>query len=154
MQAYGTIIENYYRDRPWYGASVLEVIQDIDHEMAVAHVPGSTMTIARLIAHVISWRYFVIEKLKENADFDIVMNTEEDWPEVMINDDDDWQGLLYELEVSQTQLIAALSSMDEDMRLDHTVPGKDYNYQYLLTGITQHDVYHLGQIALIKKMMR
>jgi uncharacterized damage-inducible protein DinB len=35
------------------------------------------------------------------------------------------------------------------------VPGKKgahYNFYYMLQGVVQHELYHAGQIALLKKM--
>ena len=47
-------------------------------------------------------------------------------------------------------LITLLSVAD----LDRTVAGKEYNFRYLIEGITQHDVYHLGQIALTLSLVK
>jgi hypothetical protein len=41
-----------------------------------------------------------------------------------------------------------------ESRLGDQVPGKTENYHnfyYLLAGIVQHELYHAGQIALLKK---
>ena len=38
-------------------------------------------------------------------------------------------------------------------QLGAPVPGHDYSYYVMLHGIVQHDVYHAGQIALIKKLL-
>jgi hypothetical protein len=41
-----------------------------------------------------------------------------------------------------------------DARLDERVPGKQgahYTYYYMLHGVTQHELYHAGQIALLRK---
>jgi hypothetical protein len=41
-----------------------------------------------------------------------------------------------------------------DSRLAEQVPGKTenyYNFYYMFSGIVQHELYHAGQIALLKK---
>ena len=41
-----------------------------------------------------------------------------------------------------------------DSRLGEQVPGKSenyYNFFYMFSGIVQHELYHAGQIALLKK---
>jgi hypothetical protein len=41
-----------------------------------------------------------------------------------------------------------------DSRLQAQVPGKSeryYNFYYMFSGIVQHELYHAGQIALLKK---
>jgi hypothetical protein len=40
-------------------------------------------------------------------------------------------------------------------RLEEMVPGKEgahYTFYYMLQGVVQHELYHAGQIALLKKM--
>jgi hypothetical protein len=41
-----------------------------------------------------------------------------------------------------------------DDLLDKQVAERDYNFRKLFHGVLQHDVYHLGQIAYIVKMLR
>jgi hypothetical protein len=40
-----------------------------------------------------------------------------------------------------------------DERLDDTVSGKGYSIYVMLHGVIQHDLYHAGQIALLKKAL-
>ncbi len=38
-----------------------------------------------------------------------------------------------------------------DSRLGDRVPGKQYDFYHMLHGIAQHELYHAGQIAILKK---
>jgi hypothetical protein len=40
-----------------------------------------------------------------------------------------------------------------DERLEATVPGRSYNFYRLFQSVTQHAVYHAGQIAILKKAL-
>ena len=40
----------------------------------------------------------------------------------------------------------------DDQKLKEKVGGRNYDFFYLLHGIIHHDVYHLGQIAILKKL--
>jgi hypothetical protein len=51
------------------------------------------------------------------------------------------------LAISDGKAVEAFS----DARLQHTVPGRDYDFYHLYHGIVQHSLYHGGQIALLKK---
>jgi len=42
----------------------------------------------------------------------------------------------------------------QDSLLIERVPERDYNFRKLLYGIVQHDIYHLGQIAYITKLLK
>ena len=41
-----------------------------------------------------------------------------------------------------------------DSRLKERIPGKRYDFYHLLHGIAQHELYHAGQIAILKKALR
>ena len=50
------------------------------------------------------------------------------------------------------QLIALLHTKD-DALLSQKLPNRDYNYRFLLNGLMQHNIYHLGQIAFLKNLL-
>jgi hypothetical protein len=41
----------------------------------------------------------------------------------------------------------------DDAKLEETAPGTRYSNYVLLHGVIQHDLYHSGQIALLKRSM-
>jgi uncharacterized damage-inducible protein DinB len=59
---------------------------------------------------------------------------------------------LEQLEETQSELIEVLQQQKDDLLLE-TIPGKEYNYRQLLNGIIHHDIYHIGQIAYLNKML-
>jgi uncharacterized damage-inducible protein DinB len=40
-----------------------------------------------------------------------------------------------------------------DVFLNDQVQGKSYNYRFLLNGLIQHNIYHIGQIAFLKNLL-
>ena len=63
-----------------------------------------------------------------------------------------WENALAELERGHRQLRQSISALSDD-RLGNIVPGKEDSVYVLLHGIVQHDLYHAGQIALLKKAL-
>jgi hypothetical protein len=47
-------------------------------------------------------------------------------------------------------LVKTVAALPE-ARLRDRVPGKRYDFYHLLHGIAQHELYHAGQIAILKK---
>jgi hypothetical protein len=47
-------------------------------------------------------------------------------------------------------LVKAVSTLPE-ARLRERVPGKRYDFYFMLHGVAQHALYHAGQIAILKK---
>jgi hypothetical protein len=57
------------------------------------------------------------------------------------------------LKHTHEELVKAVAAFP-DARLQEQVPGKTqsyYNFYYMFSGIVQHELYHAGQIALLKK---
>ena len=74
------------------------------------------------------------------------MPPEEDWPHGV----DAWTALLKELEASHVRLMETLAELD-DSRLDGAVIGTGGTVYHLLHGVVQHNLYHAGQIALLRR---
>jgi hypothetical protein len=64
-----------------------------------------------------------------------------------------WQATLQALEASHRSLRDAVKKID-DARLEEIAPGASYSIYFLLHGLIQHDLYHAGQISLLKKAMQ
>lgn len=135
---------------PCYGDAVMKKLININPEVANMQPLPSFNSIAKIVQHMINWRIFAIKKMQGDEAFDIRQNDENDWIEVHIDSQEDWNLLIYKLRSTQLEIIELISSKSENF-LDEKVSGRDYNFSFLLSGIVQHDVYHLGQIALIKK---
>lgn len=60
---------------------------------------------------------------------------------------------MQKLDEMQSELIDVLQK-EKDNRLIEIVPGRKYNFRDLLYGIVQHDIYHIGQIAYLTKLLQ
>jgi uncharacterized damage-inducible protein DinB len=63
---------------------------------------------------------------------------------------DNWQSILRSLKNTQKSLVDSLNNAGDET-LKQKVFHRKYNISYLLNGIIQHDVYHLGQLMLLSK---
>jgi uncharacterized damage-inducible protein DinB len=106
-----------------------------------------------MVVHIINWRIFALKKMDGDQDFDIEINGARDWSETNIKNEREWQALLEVLRENQSAMIQRLSKRS-DAFLRQTVPGKPETYYDLVEGIVQHDIYHLGQIAMINSVVR
>ncbi len=139
------LLEKTFDKQPWYGSSIMEILSTIDAETATTK-HGDTHTIVELVLHMAAWRKFVIQKLKGDATFDIT-------DEMNFSKPTTWSEAIEQLHQSQRELVEATKQFPAD-RLNELVPSSRLKYTYytLLHGIAQHDVYHLGQIALLTKL--
>ncbi|NBA84356.1 DinB family protein [Emticicia sp. CRIBPO] len=133
----------------WHGPSVLEVTKGLKVKEA-AFKAGNVHTIAELIYHMTSWRIFVLKRFQGDAEYNIE-NEKMNWGNFDKIDAFELETLMMEMTLSHDELIKELESKNDDF-LNEIVPGSEYNYYTLIHGIIQHDLYHTGQMAILKKL--
>ena len=148
-----TIIHNLkesFNGTPWYGISMMAKLDAIPWEIVNKEIYGSK-TIAILVQHIINWRIFILKKLDGDLNFDISIDGENDWDKVHIAGQEEWGILKQKLQNTQDILLKMLSQESDEL-LQKRVPGKEYTFGPILTSIGQHDIYHLGQIAMLNAL--
>jgi uncharacterized damage-inducible protein DinB len=130
----------------WHGPSLHELLADVTAERAAARPLIGAHSIWELVLHVTAAKDLVRRRLAgERAE----LSPEEDWPAVTAPSEAAWQELLVSLKRAQTELRNTMARV-VDSGLEGMVPGKDHSVYIMLHGIIQHDLYHAGQIALLK----
>ena len=130
----------------WIGVNYKEVLHGVDAQKAMLSISGNTNTIWQLVSHIIYWRSAVANRLTGTDNpppfLDFLL------PE--IPNDENWKQTLHDLEASYHVLRNAIQHFNPE-NLDKPSPKKDQTYYELIMGCLQHDAYHLGQMALLKK---
>jgi uncharacterized damage-inducible protein DinB len=134
----------------WHGPSLLEILEDLTAAGAVARPLPRSHCIWEIVQHIAVWD----DVARRRMGGEVVQPTpEEDWPAVNETSPGAWRRTLEHLKQTHDALIRAVTSFS-DPRLLEKVPGKAddfYTFYYMLHGIVQHELYHAGQIALLKK---
>ena len=78
---------------------------------------------------------------------------EKDWEYLNHGDESLWKLGLDQFHASQKTLLKLLNDSAEDI-LQEIVPERKYNFQVMLFGFIQHDIYHTGQINYIHKLLK
>ena len=138
----GRLIENTFNGGAWHGPSLLEAIKEIPAAVAVRKNPASH-SIIELVLHMASWRNFVTKRLLGENAFEV--SDKENFPQ-----SEDWDFAIEKIKKSQVDLLDALRKFPVE-RLVETVPAREYDFYTMLHGIIQHDIYHTGQVVLLKK---
>lgn len=147
-------LEATFAGTPWYGDPVMKKLEEIPHSHVMEVPMGLSNSVAKLVRHMIVWREYTLRKIAGDAVLKIELNTPDDWPAVDINTAADWEALVQWLKTTQEQLLEALRDKP-DAWFSQTVPGKPQeSFRELLEGIIHHDVYHLGQLVLVAKLVR
>jgi uncharacterized damage-inducible protein DinB len=142
-------LQRAYDGQPWYGPSLREVVADVTPEKAAARPASGQHSIWELIAHVIAWERIVLRRLSG----EVIKNVPEsvNFPPIDKHDATQWQKTLADLAAAHSEFVDAIRKLD-DSRLDQNLAGEEYSFYFVLHGIVQHNSYHAGQIAVLKKL--
>jgi uncharacterized damage-inducible protein DinB len=138
-----------YDGDPWFGKSAKKLLAEAS-DVKITEKTNEQHSILELLWHMITWREFTISRLEPVDGKDLNYFEENDWRELDHSDKSLWQKGLQMLDDTQLNLIYLLQQQNDNL-LNEKVQGRTYNFRKLLYGIIQHDIYHLGQIAYIKK---
>jgi uncharacterized damage-inducible protein DinB len=144
-------IRRAFEGNAWHGDSVLELLADVEAKTAAAHPIKNAHSIWELILHIATWDGIVRRRIGGEA---LMPTDEENFPPVKDTSEAAWRKALEQVKSTHNDLVKAVSAFP-DSRLQEQVPGKTgdhYNFCYMFSGIAQHELYHAGQIALLKKM--
>jgi uncharacterized damage-inducible protein DinB len=144
----GDQLRRSFEGTAWHGPSLEEVLAGVTAEKAAAHPIVGVHSIWEIVLHIATWENIVRRRL-EGEDFDDPP-PEIDWKPAVNDDEHSWQAALDGLKSANLALRDAISRID-DSRLKEIIPRKNYSVYYMLHGVIQHDLYHGGQIAILKK---
>jgi len=136
-------LERTYSGDAWHGPSLRKVLEGIGESEAKARPIPDAHSIAE-IAAVLAWREEAVRRLAGKGG-DVPVRG--DWPEAL-----GWTELLDALDRSQNALTEKVFELDEAI-LEEKVEGRRESHYVLLQGIIHHDLYHAGQIAILKKVL-
>jgi uncharacterized damage-inducible protein DinB len=150
-------LEREYTGDPWHGSPLRDILDGITAEQAVARPLANAHTVWQIVLHMTAWKNEVRRRLAGAPARD---PEEGDWPEVGDPTAPRWKDAREGLDDAHRLLIAAIRELPESRLFAATSDPRDaplgsgVSYYVLLHGIVQHDVYHSGQIALLKKALR
>lgn len=135
---------------PWYGRPTYAVLDEIDETLAFKKPEGNGHSLADLLYHMIVWIEFTLERL-EKGEYDKKYYETNDWREIDPKVHT-WKKGVKQFKDINKKILAILEQQDDEL-LKQKVDSRDYNFRYLLHGIIQHNIYHLGQITYVKKLL-
>lgn len=144
-------LRDVYEGEPWFGRSISSILNEID-EAIVFKKAANQHSILELLWHTITWKEFTLSRLRHDDELSIKYFEENDWRMLDHSDKTLWQQGLREFSKLHNELVEIVRQQNDEL-LCQRVRDRKYDFRKLLYGIVQHDIYHLGQIAYIKKML-
>ncbi len=144
-------LERAFRGEAWHGPSVRQILSGVNYATANTLPMKGVHTIWEIVLHMIVWMRLTVRALDGES---MAANPppDQDWPEVEEANEDAWAETLDELVEIHNTLSDKVSNLTDD-DLIKFVPGRDFTWYFLIHGIVQHNLYHAGQIAIIKSSL-
>ena len=134
----------------WHGPALSDLLSDVTAEQAARRAIPGAHTIWELVLHVTAWTEIARERLVGSAKAD--PTPDEDWPPVRDTSAEAWRAAIERLKEAHRELAVDITGLS-DAELISRVPGKDHSALVMFHGIIEHDAYHGGQIAILKKVV-
>src|SRR5687767_2690257 len=136
-----------FDQRSWHGPTLLGSIRSVDAKLAARRLRGTQRkTIWEQVLHAAYWKHVVVNRLAGTTRFP---RRGSNWPHMP--DDRDaseaaWRADVELLKSTQRRLIEVVQSLpDRRLADDKTI--------WLIHGAAAHDLYHAGQIKLLRKLL-
>ena len=149
-EAIAADLQTVLSGQPWYGKSFSDLLNEVAEEKFYRKPNDASHSVADLLYHMITWAEFTKYRLeKKRQDMNEVEAM--DWREIDPAVHTKEQGIA-QFSACVHAIIELLKGRDDKM-LEEKVDYREYNFRYLLNGLIQHTVYHLGQVAYVNKLL-
>jgi hypothetical protein len=153
IQLFLQLIDEAYKNRAWHGTNLRGSIRGLTLKQAAWRPTPTRHNIWEIVVHAAYWKYSVRRRLlgEKKGSFPLkgsnwikrpLEMTEKAWREDV--------HLLNEMHRSMCKAIVSLKPSDLNRKAAHS----KFTNVFLISGIACHDVYHTGQIQLIKQLMK
>ena len=141
-------LDRTFEGDAWHGPPLRELLKNVSARQASVKPPFGSHCIWEIVLHITAEQDVTRRRLGSETIIDLP--PELDWPRISDASDAAWQRTMNRLVESKEKLRQRISELSDE-RLEEIVPGKGYSIYVLLHGVIQHNIYHAGQIAILKK---
>jgi hypothetical protein len=146
-----TQIDQAYDRRSWHGTNLRGSIRGVTPAQAVWRPEPRRHNIQELIVHCAYWKYVVTRRLVQHKRGSFQLKGS-NWFTRNAEDPASLRADIELLHVCHRQLRATIAALNSRALEAPTADSKPT--RWLVTGIIAHDLYHAGQIQLLKRMMK
>lgn len=147
------MLDQAYVKKSWHGPNLRGSLRRISAAQAVWRPPPGRKSIADHVVHAAYWKYAVRRRFtgEERGSFPLKGSNWFPLPEAL--DEKTWRGYVVLLDREHRALREAITRLT-DAELHVKPANSKVSNVVLLTGIAAHDLYHTGQIQLLKRLYR
>lgn len=134
----------------WTDVNIQDTIKDISFTEAIAITPASPNSIASILYHLKFYNKIMQQRLRGVVQ---KVNAANGFDMPALQSENDWKNLINETRQSFIDIAKATEIFPEE-RLAETGPDGQTSFYKNLHGLAEHAHYHLGQIVILKNLLR
>jgi hypothetical protein len=147
------LLDEAYEKKAWHGPNLRGSIRGLTPAEAIWRPAPGRHCIAEVVTHAAYWKYAVWRQLTRAERGSFPLKGSNWFPPPAPFDAAAWRAAVKMLDGQHRALRAAVVGLDPKA-LDMKPQGSKYPRVTLVQGIAAHDVYHAGQIQVIKRLQR
>ncbi|PAM96584.1 hypothetical protein B4N84_01060 [Flavobacterium sp. IR1] len=142
------LYQSIYNGNPWLEVNLTDTLDEVTAAQAYTKVNPNLNTIWEIVNHLIQWRRNILKRLQGEV---ITTPDHNYFVPVLDSSEAAWEQSLQSLAKSQESWNDFFTDFnDEDLQKIYAA--NNHTFYEHIHGIIQHDVYHLGQIVILKKL--
>jgi len=145
------IIDQAYDHKSWHGTNLRGAIRGLSAKTAAWRPNPKRHNIWEIVSHAAYWKYAVRRRLSGEARGSFPLKGSNWFMRPQELTEAAWKADIKLLEDTHQALRAAIAGLAPS-QLWEIPPGSKLNNFTVLTGIAAHDLYHAGQIQLLKRL--
>ncbi len=144
-------LDEAFDRKSWHGTNLRGSLRGVSLEQALRRPDPARHNIWEIFVHAAYWKRVVGRAVAGGAG-NLFPFKGSNWFPRTEGDATAWRRDLRLLAASHEKLRAAVAALDPRL-LDRPGPRGPYTYAAMIRGIAAHDLYHAGQIQLLKKLI-
>jgi hypothetical protein len=144
-------LDQAYDRKSWHGPNLRGSIRGLDAARAGWRPHPDRHSIAEQVLHAAYWKYAARRRLLGDRRGSFPLAGSNWFPVADDLTEADWRGHVAMLESEHRTLRAAVAGFPLE-RLDESAAGGTTSHRALILGVAAHDLYHAGQIRLLKRL--
>src|SRR5262245_33862974 len=148
-----SLIDRSYEKQSWHGPNLKGAIRGLSATTVTRRPSAGRHSIAEIVVHTAYWKYAVRRRLLNEPRGSFALPGSNWFSISKPLDESDWRSMRKLLDNEHMLLRDAISAFPASRWRERAKGGTGkYSYLDTVVGIAQHDVYHAGQIQLLKRL--
>lgn len=146
-----SLLDEAFERRAWHGTTLLGALRGMTMQQSCWRPSAHRHNVWEIVLHCAYWKYAVRRRLTGERRGSFALAGSDWFTTPVPATSEAWRTAVRLLRDEHAQLRRAVGALTSDA-LDRPAPGGRERTGWLIRGIASHDLYHAGQIQLLKRL--